>query len=180
MRSYKTEGIVIKRRNFGEADRILTVFTKRQGKIVVKAIGVRRINSRRSSHIELLNHSFLALHKGQSLPILTEVETIEDFSGIKKNLTKVGFAYHICELIDGLCAENQENKTVFALLLETLKRLSKEEDVADIIYGFEITLLINLGFYPRMRFVQNLNTQVFIEQILERKLKSKQLFHRFF
>lgn len=179
MRSYKTEGIVIKRKNFGEADRILTVFTKRQGKIVVKAIGVRRINSRRSPHIELLNHSFLTLHKGQSLPILTEVETIEDFSQIKENLTKVGFAYHLCELIDSLCAENQENKTVFPLLLETLGRLSKEEDVVDIIHGFEIELLTDLGFYPRFRFIQNLNTQAFIEQILERKLKSKQLLHHF-
>lgn len=179
MRSYKTEGIVIKRRNFGEADRILTVFTKREGKIKVKAAGVRRINSRRSPHIELLNHSFLTLHKGQSLPILTEAEAIENFSQIKKNLTKIGFAYHICELIDGLCAENQENKTVFALLLETLRRLSKEEDVADIIYGFEIELLTNLGFYPRFRFIRNLDTQAFIEQILERKLKSKQLLHHF-
>ncbi|PIZ97846.1 MAG: DNA repair protein RecO, partial [Candidatus Levybacteria bacterium CG_4_10_14_0_2_um_filter_35_8] len=57
MNSYKTEGIVIKRRNLGEADKILTIFTKRYGKIQVKAPGIRKINSRRSPHVELLNYS---------------------------------------------------------------------------------------------------------------------------
>jgi len=54
MKSYKTEGIIIKRKNFGEADRILTIFTKNKGKISIVAKGVRKINSRRAPHIELL------------------------------------------------------------------------------------------------------------------------------
>src|SRR3990167_4660571 len=108
MRTYKTEGIIIKRKNFGEADRIITVLTRNHGKIQVKATGVRKIQSRRSSHVELLNHASLFIYKGRgSLPILTEAETIDSFQDIKNDLTKVGFAYHICELIDGLCAENQ-------------------------------------------------------------------------
>ena len=64
MRTHKTEGIIIKRRNYGEADRILTVFTKYNGKIQVKATGIRRIPSRRSAHVELLNYSVLNLYKG--------------------------------------------------------------------------------------------------------------------
>lgn len=179
MRSFKVEGIIIKRRNFGEADRILTVFTKRGGKIQIKALGVRKITSRRSPHIELLNYSLLSLHKGRNLPILTEAQTLEDFSSIKDNLIKVGFAYHICELIDGLCPENQENKTVFFLTLKSLERLSKEKQIVDIIHEFEIALLANLGFYPRSHLIQDLDTQSFIERILERRLKSKQIIPRF-
>ena len=60
MRSFKTEGIVIKRRNFNEADRIITVFSKRNGKINIKASGVRKITSRRSPHLELLNYSIFS------------------------------------------------------------------------------------------------------------------------
>ncbi|MDP3988452.1 MAG: DNA repair protein RecO [Candidatus Levybacteria bacterium] len=178
MRSFKTEGIVIKRRNFGEADRILTVFGKHSGKIQIKAGGVRRITSRRSGHIELLNHSMLSLYKGKSLPILTEAQTVDDFSSIKNNLTKIGFAYHICELIDGLCAENQENRDIFFLLKNTLDKLSKEDEIVFIIHEFEIELLTLLGFWPRNRPAQNLNTSVFIERILERKLKTKPLLSR--
>lgn len=175
MRSYKTEGIVIKRRNFGEADRILTVFTKNNGKIQIKAIGVRRITSRRSPHIELLNHSVLFLHRGKSLSILTEAQTLSDFSSIKTDLLKVGFAYHICELVDGLCAENQENMIIFNLLQNTLERLSKKEEILFIIHDFEIELLTLLGFWPKNRPTENLDTSLFIENILERKLKSKPL-----
>lgn len=177
LRSFKTEGIIIKRRNFGEADRILTVFTKRNGKIQVKASGVRKITSRRSSHIEPLNYSILSFYKGRSL-ILTEAQTLENFSLIKDDLTKVGFAYHICELVDGLCADNQENDRVFGLLLTILRRLSIEKNIVEIIHEFEIDLLVQLGFYKYSALSKNLNTAFFIENILERKLKSRQIIPR--
>lgn len=180
MRTYKTEGIIIKRRNFGEADRILTVFTKRFGKIQVKAVGVRRITSRRSPHVELLNFSSLSLHKGHGLPILTEAEAIADFSVIKENLTKVGFAYHICELINGLCPENQENRRVFYLLKDVLSQLEIEGDIVSIIHEFEIELLTTLGYYKPSWRPQSIDTTSFIESILERRLKSKRILSRFF
>lgn len=174
MRAYKTEGIIIKRKNFGEADRIVTVLTKHQGKIQLKATGVRKITSRRSSHIELLNHSVIYIYKGRgNLSILTEVQTIEDFSSIKDDLVKIGFAYHLCELIDGLCPENQENYAVFSLFSETLKRLSSAEDLVSVIHEFEVELLTLLGFWPNNRPIENTNTQYIIENILERRLKSK-------
>lgn len=172
-RAFKTEGIIIKRKNFGEANRILTIFTKRSGKIQIKAIGVRKITSRRSSHIELLNYSSLSLYKGKSLPILTEVQTIKEYPNIKNNLVKIGFAYHLCELIDGLCAENQQNCEVFYLFLETLERLNNQKDIVSIVHEFEVELLTILGFWPRVNIPQYLNTQNIIERILERKLKSK-------
>src|SRR5579863_7197321 len=123
MRNFRTEGIIIKRRNFNEADRILTVMTRDYGKIQIKAAGVRKITSRRSAHIELLNHTTLHLYKGKIFTVLTEATMLDDFSMIKQDFGKVGFAYHLCELIDGLCPENQENRNVFDLLLKTLENL---------------------------------------------------------
>lgn len=178
MRSFKTEGIILKRRNFGEADRILTVFTKGSGKIQVKALGVRKITSRRSSHVELLNYSLLTLHKGRGLPVLVEAQAVENFSSIKADLMRVGFAYHVCELIDGLCPDNQENRTVFSLLKEVLSRLSGEEDIVSSIHEFEIALLTTLGFYPHAHFTKNSDMSAFIERVLERKLKSRQIIPR--
>lgn len=179
MRSYKAEGIIIKRKNFGEADRIITVLTKNKGKIQVKAVGVRKIQSRRSPHIELLNNCVLYLYKGRgSLPVLTEVQSIESFQEIKNDLTKIGFAYHLCELIDGLCAENQENFNVFNLFFNTLHRLSADKDIMSTVHEFEVELLTILGFWPKGRVVKNLNTQYIIESILERRLKSKSILSR--
>jgi DNA repair protein RecO (recombination protein O) len=175
MRSFKTEGIVIKRSNYSEADRIVTIFTKKNGKIKIKANGVRRITSRRSPHIELLNYCVFSLYQGRNIPILTEVESKESFPSLKKDLKRIGFAYHVCELVDGLCAENQENQDVFFLLGRTLRKLSKEENLSDIIYEFELELLRLLGFHKPSSSIAKINTQELIENILERRLKTKQI-----
>lgn len=129
MRNFRTEGIIIKRRNFGEADRLITVLTRNHGKILVKAAGVRKITSRRSAHIELLNHAILNVYKGNNFPILTEATMVDDYVAIKTDFNKIGIAYHLCELVDGLCPENQENSNVFSLLKNTLNQLSNQDEV---------------------------------------------------
>lgn len=173
MRSYKTEGIIIKRHNFGEADRILTVFTKNQGLIKVKAKGVRKITSRRASHIELLNLSALSLYEGPRMQILTEAQTINSFQHLKNDLSKIAIAYHICELVNGLCAHNQENRMVFSLVLNTFRRLATVEDPRTIVKEFEIEILSLLGFWHKERQSDNIHNV--IENILEKKLKTARI-----
>lgn len=129
MRNFRTEGIIVKRRNLGEADRIITAVTPQYGKIHIKAGGVRKITSKRSAHIELLNSSILSLYKGSGMFVLTEVKMIQDFQELKNDFNKIGIAYHFCELVDSLCPENQENYTVFSLLKKTLMQLAQIEVV---------------------------------------------------
>ncbi len=209
MRSFRTEGIVIRRRDFGEADRILTVMTRDYGKLKIKASGVRKITSRRAAHIELLNHTILHLYKGHTFSILTEAKMLTDFSEIKENFEKVGLAYHLCELVDGLCPENQENRNVFFLLQRALADLSQQDEaylpgymtaeiddytlgtfglgVSDaprvindqngMLRNFEVSLLSELGYWSRQDAVQKrFDTHEMIEDILERKLKSRSIF----
>lgn len=179
MRNSKVEGVIIKRRNSGEADRILTVFTKTQGKIRVMAKGVRRITSKRSPHIELLNYSLLTLYTGKGMPFVTETETIEDHAFIKQDLFLIGASFHICELMDGLCAENQEHPLLFSLLLQTLTAIAKGENVKEIMHTFENTMLSQLGFSSRIPLLRTIDTHAAIEDILERKLKTTQLLSHF-
>jgi recombinational DNA repair protein (RecF pathway) len=211
MRNFRTEGIIIKRRDFGEADRIITVMTRDYGKLKIKATGVRKITSRRAAHIELLNHTILHLYKANTFAILTEAKMLDDFSAIKENFTKVGFAYHLCELIDGLCPENQENRNVFDMLQKTLLELSQQDEISlpqyayaqaeideytlgtygigvsgssqvpkvqnDILHEFEFALLSELGYWNRENAFQgNVSSHEMIEDILERKLRSRSIF----
>ncbi len=177
MRNFKIDGIIIKRKDIGESDRLLTVFTKELGKITIKASGIRRIASRRSPHVELLNNSILGLYKGSGFPVLIEAQTIENYDMIKNDLQKTGFAYHICELVEGLCPENQENRRVFFLLKDTLSRLTIEEDIVSIIHEFEVELLTLLGYWDKeQQAFQKADMHNFIENILERKLRSKNFF----
>jgi DNA repair protein RecO (recombination protein O) len=184
MRNFKTEGIIIKRRNLKDADRILTVLTANHGKIVVRASGIRRIPSRRSPHVELLNHCMLTLYNGHAFPVLTEAQTIDSFAPIKEDLHKIGLAYHLCELVDGLCPEGQENRAVFSLVKSTLTRLSREENESTLVHNFQTELLSVLGYLPRQQagwnrqefLTREIDMDHFVENILERKLKSKSIF----
>jgi DNA repair protein RecO (recombination protein O) len=174
MRVFKTEGIIIKRRNIGEGDRILTVYSKQRGKIQVVAKGVRKIASRRSSHIELLNYSLLTIHEAK-LPILTEAEALNHYSGLKSNLDKSAYAFYVCELVDGLLAEHQENRAVFNLLQDTLFKMESEAECKMLIKNFEQLLLTELGFWPHDRvFLED--SSRFIEDLMERKIKTKRIF----
>lgn len=173
MRSFKTEAIIVRRRNFSEADRILTVFTRNRGLMSIKAKGVRRINSRRSSHVELLNFSILSVYEGKSMPILTEAQSMNTFQEIKRDLSKVGAAFHICELINELCPFNQENRMVFSLILDTLEKIQFSSKPKEIIHEFEIELLARLGFWNKTHKSENIH--FVIENILEKKLKTARM-----
>ena len=145
MRGFKTEGIVLKRRDFGEADRILTVFTLHKGKLPVLAKGVRRITSRRAGNVELLNRVIIYLYQGKGMPILTEAESLETFSKIKEDLTLSTYAFHIIELVDKLTAENQDNRILYRYLVGVLRKLEKNPRQI-FIRAFEAKILSDLGF----------------------------------
>lgn len=174
MRTYKIEGIILKRLNLGEADRILTVLSRESGKISIRAPGVRRIPSRRSSHVELLNHSQFTLYSSSKtfMPIVTEAQTLEDFSSIKDNLAKVGYAYYICELINGLCPDNQEEKSVFFHLRGTLFALSQTSNAHALVKRFEKDILTTLGFWYEAKLLETCDSQTVMERLLERRLKT--------
>lgn len=179
MRTYKTEGIILKRTNFGEADRILTIFTKHYGKIKVRAPGIRRITSKKAAHLELFTLSSLFLVSGKNFDIVTEAVTLANFSGIRLDLKKVWMAYYICELVDNLCPERQENKEVFSLLSQALRSFScggsTSAEVEPLKEDFANRLLWSLGFLPRKTKLRGEDLENFIENILEKKLKSRSL-----
>lgn len=179
MHTLKIEAIVLKRRNVGESDKLLTVLTNTHGKMLIKAPGVRKIASRRSPHIELLNRVTLHLYTRSVAPIVTEAQMIADYQFIKQDLVKVGYAYHLCEITDGLCAENQENASVFYLLAKTLDELclATTNDAVSIIKNYEFQLLELLGFaIGRMKNQEFFDMHAYIESLLEKKLKSKDIF----
>jgi hypothetical protein len=145
MPAFTTDGLILKRSNFGEADRILTVLTNRFGKISIIARGVRKITSRRAGNIEVLNLVKLHLFKAKSYT-LTEAEAQETFATLKENLVLSTVAFHVIELVDRLVPEEQKNEKLFDLTVGVLKIL--EENPRQIfLRAFEVKLLGLLGFW---------------------------------
>lgn len=143
---FTTEGIIIHRSNFGEADRLLTIMTPYKGKIKVVAKGVRRITSRRGGNVELLNKAKLHIFQGQGMPILTEALALSTYPKIKNDLILSSYASHIMELVVRFLPEEQANPAAYQLLASILGLL--ETNPRQIfIRAFEIKLLSVLGYW---------------------------------
>src|SRR4030067_3481728 len=115
---FRTEGVILARRNFGEADRILTIYTKDYGKISAIAKGVRRPRSKKAGHVELGSWCKIFAARGKNLDLLTEVETKKAFGIDNFSSAKANKIYHLLELVDSLSQPAQTNQKVFFLLLE--------------------------------------------------------------
>ena len=177
MQIYKTEGIIIKNRDFGEADRILSIYTKKFGKIRIVAKGVRRVHSRRCGSLEIFNYASLTLSEGKDLDYLGEVDLLESFPNLRKDLKKIGLAYYMCELIDSLCPEKQENSEIFVLFYSLLKRLDQieKQDNHYSIKKFTIELLQLTGYLEKEKDYQKTNIKNFVEEIIQKKIKSDRI-----
>ncbi|OGG31369.1 DNA repair protein RecO [Candidatus Gottesmanbacteria bacterium RIFCSPLOWO2_01_FULL_46_9] len=174
-RVYTAEGIVLKRRNVGEADRILTVFTKRFGKIRVIAKGVRRITSRRAGHIEVFSRVILTLHSYKNMDIVSEAQAITRGMLLERDAARLGYAYCMCELVDQLLADHQEHEDVFMLLRDALEKLQTADNQGvsqDVVSNFVHHLLWRLGFLSFSRRLLRSEMRSYIEQITERKLRA--------
>lgn len=175
-RTYKSEGIILKRVNFGEADRMLTILTRQHGKIRALAHGVRRPTSRKSSSVELFVRSELFFAKGRNLDIVTQAELLESFPGLRGNLKATKAAYHIVELVDLMAAEGQEEEGLYESVLSQLRSISdKGHATRSEMRQFERALLRTLGFGEPQEDTQQA-IERFIESIVERRLSTVNIF----
>lgn len=149
-RLYRLAAIVLKRRDLGEADRLLTVFTRDQGKITLLAKGVRRAASRKAGHIEPFTYTDLLVAKGASLDLVTQAETIRPHRHLREDLWLSSQAYYVVELIDVMTQEADPNSLLFDLLLETLDRLDDGQPGALAIRYFELHALALAGYQPQL------------------------------
>src|SRR3989344_8044996 len=141
LHSYSDEGIVLARRNYGEADRILSVYTKNHGRISYLAKGVRRPASKKRGHVEVFNQiNFQAAH-GRGLDIMTEAEIIENFPEIRKSLKKVSLAYYFMEVIGRITYEGEKNDELYSHVLENIRTLKTATALNDLRLDFILKLL---------------------------------------
>jgi DNA repair protein RecO (recombination protein O) len=151
VRVYSTEAVALKRMDFGEADRIVTIFTPRVGKLRVLAKGVRRSTSRMAGHLELFARSHLMLARGRDLDVITQATTIDPMREVRDDLVKSSFAFHLAELVDAFLQDRDPHPEVFSLLVEALQTLAAGDVALDLVARhFEVRLLAAVGFGPEL------------------------------
>ena len=149
-RSFRAEAVVLRHSDWGESDRMLTLYTRQMGKVRAIAKGVRKVRSRKSGHLEPFTRVNLQLARGRDLFIVTQAEAVDTYLGLRDNLVRVGYASYIVELLDRFTYDEDENPSLFRLLTDSLMRLDQESDPVLAIRYYEIRLLDQLGYRPEL------------------------------
>lgn len=140
------------RRDFGEADRLLTLLTPEQGKIRAIAKGARKPNAKLSGHVELFARSDCLIRRGRNLHILQQAEVVEAYRGLRMELERGAYANYVAELLDRFTADDEEESgDIFQLLHDTLLRLATGADTGLALRFFELHLLDAAGFRPELQ-----------------------------
>jgi len=150
-RSFRLEAIVLRHSDWGEADRLLTLYTRQRGKVRAIAKGARRVRSRKAGHLEPFTRVTLQLARGRDLLIVTDAETVEAYQPLREDLVKTGYASYVMELLDRFTYEDEsESPVIYRLLAETLSRISSQPDSWLAVRYYEVRLLDHLGFRPQL------------------------------
>jgi len=149
MKDYKTEGIIIRVRDYGEADRIITLFTREHGKIQAIVKGCRKQKSKKRGAIQLFTYGDFVIYSGRSLDTVTQCQAKETFGPIRVDLDRMAYAIYLVELLDGFVNSGDPNEDLFFLSLVCLHLLTVD-DPELVIRAFETRLMGVLGYRPHL------------------------------
>ncbi len=147
-RTYRTEGIVLRGHDLGEADRILTILTREHGKVRAVAKGVRKMTSKKAGHLEPFCRCSLLLAQGRDLDVISQVETIEAFIHLRSSLERLGPAFYLAELVDTFTEDHAEHRALYEAFTAALVALEHEADGAAVARWFEYFILAANGLAP--------------------------------
>lgn len=144
----EVEGIVISVANYSETSKVLNILTKKYGMIGVLAKGARSLKSPLRSFTDKLTYAnFMIKYKEDKLSILTEVNVINPFKEIRKDINKISYASYLLELASGVAKQNN-SKDVFNLLILTLNKIEEGFDPLILMNILELKYLDYLGVMP--------------------------------
>lgn len=141
---------MVRSRKYGEADSLLTLYSRERGKINAIAKGVRKLKSTKRGGVQLFTHGNFLLYEGKNLHTVTQCEPINSFAPLREDLLKMSYANYVSELVDGFTVEEEGNDEVFGLIISTFFLLNAFDEAEMTIRAFEIRLMNILGYSPQL------------------------------
>ena len=151
MAVYKSKGIVLRSIRFGEADRILDLYTQDSGLISAIAKGIRRTKSRFGGRLEPLSCVDFLAYEGRTLDTVTQVEVLRSFHGVREDLRRFGAAGGMVATVRALSGGDEADRRVFNLLYHALDALEgRDSGFESIGAAFSLKLSVLAGYTPRL------------------------------
>ncbi len=161
MAVYKSKGIVLRSIRYGEADRILDLYTLDAGLVSAIAKGIRRTKSRFGARLEPLSCVDFVAYGGRTLDTVTQAETIRSFHGIRENLARFEAAAGIVGSVRALSGGDEADRRVFNLLYNALDALeSRDSGFESVEAALGLKLSILAGYAPQLDSCLNCETNL--------------------
>lgn len=155
----KCEGIVIRSVDYGETNKIITLYTREFGKVGVMARGAKKPSSRFSAVTQLFHYGSYLFQSGRGLGQLQQAETIESFRSIREDIFLTAYTAYIAELLDKGTEERKPSSALFELFYQSLHYIDEEYDPEVIMNIFELKMLSIFGFAPELNRCVNCGAQ---------------------
>jgi DNA repair protein RecO (recombination protein O) len=133
----KTDAVVLSKMNYGDSSSISSLFTEDFGKLSVIVKAARSPKSKYGKIVDPLNYLSVVLYKKESreIQLLSQADIVEHYPNIKNNLSKLGYANGVVELVKNLLADHEVNKKIFKGIIKILRRLNSGDEKEEIIFG---------------------------------------------
>ena len=149
-RTYRCEGLTLRKASIGEADLVVTVFTAERGKVRAVGKGARRSTSKLVGHLEPLTLSRLSMALGRELDIVSQAEVLDGFAAVKADLTTMTRGLYVAELLDGFGPEDSPSQGLLRLAVNSLRALPDAVEPETPLRYFEFHLLRLTGMLPEL------------------------------
>jgi DNA repair protein RecO (recombination protein O) len=146
---FKVEGIVIRSMDYGEGNRIITLYTRHNGKMSVMVRGAKKMNSRLSSVTQLFTHGEFVLFKTSAMGTLNQGEPYDSHHKLREDLHMSAYSAYVVELIDRIVPETESNEIMFEQLKASLEALEAGKDAAIVLHIMEMKMLAIAGCLPQ-------------------------------
>ncbi|MBN6186166.1 DNA repair protein RecO [Aneurinibacillus sp. BA2021] len=145
----KAEGIVVRTTDYGEANKILTVYTREAGKISIMARGAKKSKSRFTAVSQLFTYGYFLYQVSSGMGSLTQGDLLNSFRAVREDLTKTAYAVYMAELLDRLTEAKEPNPYLFEMMLYALKWMEEGKDPEIVARLFEMKMLYVAGCRPQ-------------------------------
>ena len=125
METFKVEAIVLKTDDFGDANRVVTLFTKEFGKLEANAYGCRRSRSPLSGAMQMFNHISAEITRGSKVDTIRDADILNFYDALTKDLERLAYASLLFEIVNRMTFPRQQEPATFNLLTKSLPALSK-------------------------------------------------------
>jgi DNA repair protein RecO (recombination protein O) len=146
---YRDEGVVLKTIKLGEADRIVTLFTRGHGKVRAVAKGIRKTKSRFGARLEPFTHVELLIYRGRNLDVITQADIVDSFRAMRSGLAGLTAAAALAETVDKLTPDRERALSTYTLLLGGLQALTAAGP-GSVVPAFLVKLLSLSGYHPQL------------------------------